>query len=286
MKISIVTPCFNTGKYIAETIESVLSQKGDFELEYIIVDGGSTDGTIDTIKKYEKEVSSRHASRVNLYRVSEPDKGMYDAINKGFSMASGDIFAWINSDDIYYPEAFKKVTEVFNKYDDIMWLAANSNTISENSEVVKKGKCLFYNREWLQKGFYGYVAPFVEQETVFFRKELWQRVGKFDINYKLAGDYWLWMQFAKFEELYSLDFLTSAFRQRKGQLSGDKERYRREMDNIKQENYFIEFFVKIFFKFEGHFSLKITNIIFRVFNAKSKAVNNDLNRYVTYNHRR
>ena len=302
MDISIITPCFNSVKHIKETIDNVLNQKGHFEIEYIIIDGGSTDGTVESVRAAVERwnggmVESNDFSPTHLHTytitpnlsfkfLSERDNGMYDAINKGFNLATGDVFAWINSDDIYYPEAFQRVVEVFNKYKDVKWLTGNSNTINENSEITKKADCRFYSREWLKKGFYGYVAPFVEQEAVFFRKELWQRVGKLDIKYKLAGDYWLWRQFARFEELYSFDVLTSAFRQRKGQLSGDVEKYKDEMEDIKENSFFIEFFVRIFFKFEGHFPLKIANFLFRAFNKKSKVVNNDLSRCEIYNYRR
>ncbi|MBX3327372.1 MAG: glycosyltransferase, partial [Nitrospira sp.] len=112
LKISIVTPSFNQAQFIEETIESVLSQR-DSNLEYVIVDGGSTDGSVDIIR--------RHAERLTHW-MSQPDKGQYDAINKGFVKTTGEIMAWINSDDKYTPWAFSIVRELFTKFPQIEWL--------------------------------------------------------------------------------------------------------------------------------------------------------------------
>jgi glycosyltransferase involved in cell wall biosynthesis len=105
MKISVITPSLNQGEFIERTILSVLSQKGDFDLEYIIVDGGSRDDSLDIIERYEH----------SLIWVSEKDRGQSDAINKGFNMASGDIFAWLNSDDTYEPGGLAEVVEQYDK---------------------------------------------------------------------------------------------------------------------------------------------------------------------------
>src|SRR3972149_9380721 len=99
MKVSVITPSYNQGKYIEHTIQSVLKQKGDFELEYLIMDGGSTDGTLEIFKKYYGQ----------LHWISEKDRGQSPAVNKGFCMASGDIIGWLNSDDMYEAGALQKV---------------------------------------------------------------------------------------------------------------------------------------------------------------------------------
>ena len=106
MKISVITPSLNQGKFIEKTIQSVLNQEGNFELEYIVIDGGSKDSTIDILKNYQN----------TLTWLSEKDQGQADAINKGFSMASGDLFAWLNSDDTYEKNALNEVAKIFRKH--------------------------------------------------------------------------------------------------------------------------------------------------------------------------
>jgi len=226
MKLSIVTPSFNSSRFISETIETVLSQKGHFELEYIIVDGGSTDGTVEIIKEYADKYS-------NIKWISEPDEGMYDAINKGFSLATGDIFAWINTDDKYEFGAFDKIAYVFSKFSEIRWLKGITSYIDENSKVTSVGKCFLYKKEWIEKGFYGKDMFFIQQDSVFWRKELWGKVASIDKNLKFAGDYWLWLQFAKYAELYSFNQVVSYFRKSDGQLSSERDKYYLEMDKIR-----------------------------------------------------
>ena len=113
-RISIVTPSFNQGQFLEQTIRSVLSQ-GYPNLEYIIIDGGSTDGSVEIIKRYEKQI---------FFWCSEKDKGHYDAINKGFSRSTGDILAWINSDDIYFPWTLMTVATMMSSVPEVQWLSS------------------------------------------------------------------------------------------------------------------------------------------------------------------
>ena len=161
-KISIVTPSFNQGQFIEETIRSVLDQ--DYpNLEYLVIDGGSTDQTVDTIRKYEPHLS---------YWESEKDRGQVHAINKGLARATGDIFAFINSDDIYLPGTFSTVAKYFDEHPDAEWICGDTQMFGKGrrTEVVRAvvpksaAHCLawaytapqpghFWKRELLGAGF-------------------------------------------------------------------------------------------------------------------------------------
>src|SRR5438552_17185717 len=117
MRISIVTPSYNQGDFLGETIESVLGQAGDFEIEYFVMDGGSTDGSVDVIRRYAERVAAgQWAARcrgIVMHWTSERDGGQTAAINAGLRRATGDVLAYINSDDAYFPGAFQRVARVF-----------------------------------------------------------------------------------------------------------------------------------------------------------------------------
>lgn len=251
MRFSIVTPSYNKGRFIGETIESVLSQEGDFEIEYIIQDGGSTDDTIDIIKSYD-ELLRAHSypikcGRVTLSWYSEKDTGMYDAINKGFAHAMGDILAYINADDVYIPGAFQKIAATFRAFPEIAWLTGTISTIDADSKTLGREPCRIYNQKWIAMGIYGRNAYFITQDSVFWRKELWQKLEHIDTQFTLAGDYYLWVHFAAFAPLWSLNVNVSSFRKTPGQLSENMTRYRDEQARISKPRGLLAFIVKLFF---------------------------------------
>jgi glycosyltransferase involved in cell wall biosynthesis len=270
MKFSIVTPVYNGEKYIKETIESVLSQEGDFEIEYIIRDGCSTDKTIEIIKKYDTLLKEKkypvRCNEVTFSFVSEKDNGMYNAINKGFSQASGDVYAWINSDDKYLSKAFQKIAKTFSTFQEVDWLKGNIFLTDENSKITQKNPCYIYNQDWIRLGIYGRYAYFISQESVFWRSSLWKKIGKIDEKFKLAGDYYLWTQFAKYTPLWSLDAPLSCFRKRQGQLSEDSKTYQKEQKIIvpplKDFNTFI---IRAFFWFRMKAPASFEPFLFRLY---------------------
>ena len=139
MTISIITTNFNTDKYLERTIKSILSQKGNFQLEYIITDGKSSDNSINIIKKYDKEVKNGKWGRYIEYKyISEKDKGQSDGINKGLRMATGDIVAFLNSDDVYTEGTLDKVVTYFKENTDCMWLTGYCRIIDENNKEIRK----------------------------------------------------------------------------------------------------------------------------------------------------
>jgi glycosyltransferase involved in cell wall biosynthesis len=235
-KFSILTPTYNSKEYLAETIDSVISQKGDFEIEYIIVDGGSVDGTQDVVGSYLQGLKEKkiliNCRNVEIIFNSQKDDGMYDAINRGFKLASGDYCAWINSDDIYLPGAFHTVSTVFDEYADVKWLKGITSYINNSSMIYKNGKPYVYSQAWITLGVYGRLKQFVQQDSVFWRSQLWSDVKGIDKSLKLAGDFYLWREYSEREQLYSINANISCFRKVKGQLSSNIGRYRQEMDSI------------------------------------------------------
>jgi len=171
-RISIVTISYNQDKFLERTILSVLNQNYP-NLEYIIIDGKSTDGSVEIIKKYEKYLA---------YWISEPDDGQADAINKGFKIATGDIVAWQNSDDIYLPDTFFKVAEEFKKHPDSEVIFGNTYLINENDYILKDMRFIPFSLEHLI-----YYDWNLSSQAVFWRRELFNKVGYLK-NYRVSFD--------------------------------------------------------------------------------------------------
>jgi glycosyltransferase involved in cell wall biosynthesis len=237
VKISIVTPCYNARRYIDETIQSVITQKGDFEIEYFIIDGGSTDGTLEIIERYAKMIDSGSfvpsCQKVSLTYISEPDHGMYDALVKGFRMVTGDIIAYINSDDYYQPNAFSAVEGVFNRFPEVEWIIGMQLFYNEQGNITHTWVPYKYGRTWILKGMYGTILPFIQQESTFWRKELLNRVDVDRLKtFRFAGDFYLWHTFAHYTDLYLVKTLLGGFRTSSNQLSKQMDKYYEEFLSI------------------------------------------------------
>lgn len=141
LKISIVTPSFDRPDYLEETIRSVVEQIGEFEVEYIVQDGGSDDDTIRILRKWQNQIANKTiplgcAKLTFLWR-SEPDQGMYEAIKKGFESSTGDVMAWINTDDFYLPGALAAVSQIFSQHPEINWISGLKMQANAFGSVVK-----------------------------------------------------------------------------------------------------------------------------------------------------
>ncbi len=183
MKISIVTPSFNQAHFIEKTIQSILAQQGEFEIEYIVMDGGSTDGTIDILKRYDGQIIWK----------SEPDKGQSDAINKGLKLATGDVVAYLNSDDTYKPDAFARVIHHFTSNPESMWVCGKCDIMDlEENEI--RHSITKYKNYWLDKmsKYWFFVENYISQPAVFWRKAALEKVGFFDENHHMVMDYHYW----------------------------------------------------------------------------------------------
>jgi hypothetical protein len=214
-KISIVTPSFNQAPYLEETIRSVLDQNYP-NLEYVVVDGGSTDGSVSIIRKYESRLA---------WWVSEPDGGHYAGLNKGFAHTTGEVMGWVNSDDKLLPWTFKVLADVMRSLPQIEWVTSRFHLFwDEDGKVTNCEEHPGFSSELVLRGGTlpgcGWPAwGFIQQESTFWRRSLWQRAGA-ELNgakYSLAGDFELWMRFARLSQLYSLSVPLGGFRRHAAQ---------------------------------------------------------------------
>ncbi len=182
-KISIITPSFNQGSFIRQTIDSVLGQNYP-NLEYIIMDGGSTDGTLDILRSYGAD----------LRWVSQKDNGQADAINRGMSMVSGDILAFLNSDDYYLPGALHRVVERFAQ-SGCVWLTGDYRIVDQDSRKMQ-GFVVGYKTFWRKFSSAGLlsVLNYIIQPSTFWSRALWEAAGPLDVNLRYTMDYDFWMR--------------------------------------------------------------------------------------------
>ena len=180
--VTVVTPSFNQASFLEETINSVLNQTYP-NIEYIIMDGGSSDGSLEIIKKY--------ASRL-AHWVSEKDRGQTDAINKGFALAKGEVLAWLNSDDTLLPNAIEEAVAYLSEHPDTGMVYGDANYIDEKSKVIGKFPAAETDLPRLRRGY-----VHIPQQASFFRKSLWEQVGPLDPDFFFAMDYDLWVRLAE-----------------------------------------------------------------------------------------
>lgn len=201
-RITIITPSLNQGRFIESTIQSVLEQKYP-DLEYIVVDGGSTDNTLDILQRY----SGR------LRWISEKDAGQSDAINKGLHMATGDIIAFLNSDDLYLPNTLISVGRFFAGHPQAAWLSGRCINIDEHGHEIRR-PITWYKNFWLLWGSYNIllVLDYISQPATFWRRRVFEKVGEFDTNEHYAFDYDFSLRTGQYFELWRSNRRLAAFR--------------------------------------------------------------------------
>lgn len=198
-KISVVTPVFNSARYLEAAIRSVLSQAYP-NLEYIIVDGGSTDGSLDIIRKYESQLHTW---------ISEPDRGMYDALNKGFARSSGELMGWISATDMLHAGSLFVVGSVFQTFPEVEWITGRPTGFSDEGMAAEILKL----RRWSRMPFLAGANRYIQQESTYWRRSLWERAGsRVDDSRRNGNDFELWVRFFRYAKLYSVDALIGGFR--------------------------------------------------------------------------
>lgn len=191
--ISAVMPSYNQAKYLREALDSILSQNYP-NLEVIVMDGGSTDGSVDILKSYGEKISW----------VSEKDKSQSDAINKGLKKARGDIIAWLNSDDVYFEGAFLAIGRYFAQHADVMWLFGRAIIIDQDSREIRRWVTRYKNFFLPRYSYDSLLAQnYISQMAVFFRREAVNEIGYIDESLQFAMDYDYWLRMgAKYKPAY------------------------------------------------------------------------------------
>ena len=203
MTISVVTPSYNQAQFIESTIRSVLEQSYPL-VEYIIIDGGSTDGSLEIIKNYQHRLTSW---------CSEPDQGQADAIRKGFERATGDILCWLNSDDLFLPGALAAAAEYFQTHTEVEALSCGSITIDSDGQIVSVGRCAYSLgvRATFHR-FLCYGQGGVAQCATFWRRSAYDAVGGIDSRYHFIMDLDLFTRLAMRRRFGNLRKLVACYR--------------------------------------------------------------------------
>jgi glycosyltransferase involved in cell wall biosynthesis len=185
LSFSVITPSYGQGDFIEQTIQSVLSQ-AEVDFEYMVCDGGSSDNTLTILRKYQS----------HLRWVSEPDGGQADAVNKGIRNTTGDIIAWINSDDVYYPLALSKVRHIFETFPDVRVIYGKANHIDQAGNIIRPYPTEAWNYKRLKE------VCFICQPATFFRRQLVEDQGYLDTQLEFCMDYELWLRYGRHENFF------------------------------------------------------------------------------------
>jgi len=211
----IVTPSFNQAKFIAQTIDSVICQTGDFDIFYVVMDGGSSDGTVKILKAAEQKTFKNKSLSLQSFKFqSQKDKGQTDAINKGIKFFDEQmkiknlkldkdslvIFAYINSDDYYLPNAFSQVVTAFKKESNKQWLVADSLIVDENGKNIQNLVRIY--KQMLRKIYQFFPSLLfilnpIPQPSTFISYQAIKEIGQFDVNLRFVMDYQYWLRMQK-----------------------------------------------------------------------------------------
>lgn len=242
MKFSIVTPSFNRAIYLDETIESVIGQAGDFEIEYLVQDGGSGSDVLDKLEFWKRRILNndfdRKCNSVTFDYVVEKDTGMYDAIRKGFDKTSGEVMAWINTDDMYHSNAFSIAKTAFEEFNHLYWITGIPNSYNFKGDRVGFDKFPeAYSRQYIEKGMYQnkYIdcgMNWIQQESTMWKRVLYENAGKIRTDLRYASDFYLWIEFSKHADLVKVNTFLGGFRVHDEQITANPLKYQSELPKI------------------------------------------------------
>ncbi len=223
LKISVITPSFNQAEYITRTIESVKAQRGEFQLEHIVLDGGSTDSTVEILRSYGDSIRW----------VSEPDEGQADALNKGLAMATGDVIGWVNSDDIYEPGALAEVAKVFAAEAQTQWVYGKVKIIDAADREIRKPITCYKNLRMKRYSYRKLLSEnWISQMGVFWRAASGEKAGPFDKDLHYCMDYDFWLRLAENSPGRFINKYLAAFRWYEVSKSGSgfADQFKEELD--------------------------------------------------------
>jgi glycosyltransferase involved in cell wall biosynthesis len=224
--VTILTPCRNAGRLIGRTVESIVGQSavrsGRLRLQYLVCDGASTDGTLDMVRRIAGDEAEI---------VSEPDRGMYDALAKGLRRATGDVVAYLNAGDLYAPTALDVVADVFEQ-NEVSWITGCQVEHNEQGQFISSRLPYRYRRRLIRAGMYGarrILPDHIQQESTFWARALLEAVDLEALaRCRLAGDYYLWTCFAQRADLRTVQSYLGGFTYHAGQQSEAIDAYNAE----------------------------------------------------------
>jgi glycosyltransferase involved in cell wall biosynthesis len=219
-RITVLTPCLNHADYLEACIRSVLDQ-GYPNLEYVIMDGGSTDGSVDIIRRYEQRLARWRTGR---------DRGHFDAVNQGFTASSGELMAWIGADDMLQKNSLWTAAAIFQQFPDVDWITGHPTSYDAAGRTFVHDVVPRWSRYRLLRGDY----QWIQQESCMWRRRLWDRAGgHLNEQYAVAAELELWMRFFRHAKLFTTTALLAGFRQTRNQKSKQfNELYREEAERI------------------------------------------------------
>jgi glycosyltransferase involved in cell wall biosynthesis len=225
VKLSIITPCLNAAQTLPATLASVRAQ-GYPDVEHIVVDGGSTDGTLELLQQAP-----------GIRWICEPDRGLADAMNKGIAMATGDVIGEINADDVYEPGALPAVADALERHPEAMWLTGYCRIIDGAGNEIRKPVTAYKN--WLLDHYslsLYLTHNFISAPATFFRREALEESGGFDLRYRISVDYDLQLRIARRHDPLIVPRYLSSFRMAEGSLSmsGFKTQFREHAEQARR----------------------------------------------------